>query len=60
MRVLLKEKVGMKSRGLRVNNIATVLIGLKSTSHFLAQIDISARSWLMTPSMSLRFVAEKN
>ena len=52
MKVLLKEKEGMKSRDLRVNNIATVLIGLKSTSHFLAQIDISARSWLITPSMS--------
>ena len=33
---------------------------MKSTSHFLAQADISLRSWLMTPSMSLRFEAEKN
>ena len=32
--VLLKFKEGRKSTGLRENNIATVLIGLNSTSHF--------------------------
>ena len=58
--VLLKLSNGKKSRGLRVKSIATVLIGLKSTSHFLAQAEISTRSWFIIPSISRRFVAEKN
>ena len=58
MMLSLKYKIGLKSRGLKVNNMATVLIGLKSTSYFLAQTDISLKSWLMIPSISLRF--EKN
>ena len=42
--LLLKFNKGKASIGLRENNMATVLIGLKSTSHFLAHSDISERS----------------